>query len=48
MTLEEFEKDVQETLKGFVRVYEEENRKDPVNWLLEMDEGEWWDQFIGF
>lgn len=47
MTLEEFEKDVQETLKRFVRLYAEGNRKDPVNWPLDMDEGEWWEQFIG-
>jgi len=48
MTHTEFFKEVDEHFKDFVKYWEENHKKEPLIFPLEMSSGDWWEQFIMF
>lgn len=46
MTLDEFHKIALRDFSGFFTDWVEENKAEPDQWPMEMDEPEWWEQLI--
>jgi len=46
MTLDEFAQDLDATLIDFIGVWRLNHEKMPDQWPMEMDAGEWWEQFL--
>lgn len=50
-TLEDFVKEVREEIGSFYDYWREQNKVNPKEWPLEMEdgnEGGWWEQFIAY
>lgn len=46
MTLDEFEADLLKEAKEFVQKWRDGNERLPDEWPLEMNDGEWWEQYL--
>lgn len=48
MDIEEFEQQEIERIRNFCKDWKENNEKDPLNWPLDLDVGEWVEQYQCF